>query len=129
MAKYGRNLRKVPMRASMLIRQLLHECLRAMSPSSMGLDGRSLQHLRSLADRALDWLAQLLQLVDDIGQWPAVLTEGYTPLIPNPGEEGPLGTYPLTVSSLHGLSTVGKAPAAGHPASSMGRVPRPSCWR
>ena len=71
-----------------------------MSPSSMGLDGWSLQDLGSWPDCVLDWLAQLLQLVEDEGQWPGVLAEGYTFLIPKPGEEGPLGTRPLMVMSM-----------------------------
>ena len=60
MAKYRRYLRKIPMLASQLTGGLLRKRLRAMSPSSMGLDGWSLQNLRSLLDRAPDWLAQLL---------------------------------------------------------------------
>ena len=35
-----------------------------------------------------------------MGQWPTVLAQGYTSLIPKPGEEGPLGTRPLTVLSM-----------------------------
>ena len=31
-----------------------------------------------------------------MGQWPTWLAQGYTSLIPKPGEEGPLGTRPLT---------------------------------
>ena len=96
MAKYGHHLRKVPMLAS----QMTGGLLRAMSPSSMGLDGWSPQDLQSLPDSTLDWFAQLLQLVEDEGKWPAVLAEGYTSLIPTPGEEGPLGTRPLTVLSM-----------------------------
>ena len=70
-----------------------------MPPSSVGLDGWSLQDLWSLPDRALDWLAHLLQLEDE-GRWLRVLAEWFTSLIPKPGEEGPLGTRPLTVLSM-----------------------------
>ena len=38
--------------------------------------------------------------MEDEGQWPGVLAEGYTSLIPKPGEVGPLGTRPLTVLSM-----------------------------
>ena len=61
MAKYGHHLRKVPMLASKVTGGLLRKRLRAMLPSFMGLDGWSLQDVRSLPDRAMDWLAQLLQ--------------------------------------------------------------------
>ena len=46
------------------------------------------------------WLAQLLTLIEEMGQWPTMLAQGYTSLIPKPGEEGPLGTRPLTVLSM-----------------------------
>ena len=72
----------------------------AMRPSAMGLDGWSLQDLRALPDRVLQWLAQLLTLIEGMGQWPTLLAQGYTSLIPKPGEEGPLGTRPLTVLSM-----------------------------
>ena len=48
MAKYGRHLRKVPMLASKLIRELMCKRLQATSPSCMGPDGWSLRDLRSL---------------------------------------------------------------------------------
>ena len=72
----------------------------AMSPSFMGLNGWGLQDLRSLLERALHWLGQLRQLVEEVGQWPGVLAEGYTSIIPKPGEVGPLGTRPLIVLSM-----------------------------
>ena len=88
------------MLASQMTGGLLRKRLRAMSPSSMGLDGWSLQDLQLQVDSALDWLAQLLQLVEDTGKWPGVLAERYMSLIPKPGEEGPMGTRPLTVLSM-----------------------------
>ena len=56
--------------------------------------------MRSLPLRLLDWLAELLTLVEVTGRWPEVLARGYTALIPKPGEEGPLGTRLLTVLSV-----------------------------
>ena len=42
--------------------------------------------------------------MEDEGKWPGVLAEGYTSLTPKPGEEGPLGTRPLTVLfTVYGL--------------------------
>ena len=72
----------------------------AMRPSAMGLAGWSLQDLRALPERVLDWLAQPLTLIEEMGQWPALLAQGYTSLIPKAGEEGPWGTHPLTVLSM-----------------------------
>ena len=99
-AKYGHLLHRVPMLAKQLTGPYLRRRLMAMRPSAMGLDGWSLQDLRALPDRVLQWLAQLLALIEEMGQWPALLAQGYTSLIPKPGEEGPLGTRPLTVLSM-----------------------------
>ena len=99
-AKYGHLLHRVPMLAKQLTRPYLRRRLMAMRPSAMGLDGWSLQDLRALPDRVLQWLAQLLALIEEVGQWPALLAQGYTSLIPKPGEEGPLGTRLLTVLSM-----------------------------
>ena len=99
-AKYGRHMCKVSMLASKLKGELLCKRRRAMSPSSMGLEGWCMHDLWSLPDWALHWRAKLLQLVEDARQLPGVLAKGYTSLIPKPGEEGSLGTRPLTVSSM-----------------------------
>ena len=48
----------------------------------------------------LRWLAQLLMLIEEMGQWPTLLAQGYTSLTPKTGEEGPLGTRSLTVLSM-----------------------------
>ena len=45
MAEYGHNLRNVPMPASQMAGGLLRKRVRAMSPSSIGLDGLSLRDL------------------------------------------------------------------------------------
>ena len=99
-AKYGHLLYRVPMLAKQLTGPYLRRRLMAMRPSAMGLDGWSLQDLRALPDRVLNWLAQLLTLIEEVGRWPTLLAQGYTSLIPKPGEEGPLGTRPLTVLSM-----------------------------
>ena len=71
-----------------------------MKPSALGLDGWSLADLRSLPDRLLGCLADLLQEVERLGKWPTRLAEGYTALIPKEGPPGPLNTRPLTVLSM-----------------------------
>ena len=71
-----------------------------MKPSALGLDGWSLADLRSLPDRLLGWLADLLRMVERLGQWPTHLAEGYTALIPKEGPPGPMDTRPLTVLSM-----------------------------
>ena len=54
MANYGHHVHR------MLAKPVTGDCLRlylmAMRPSSMGLDGWSLQDLRVLPHRALEWL-------------------------------------------------------------------------
>ena len=105
MPNYGRHLHTIPMPTAKLTGELLCKRLRAMSPSSMGLDGWGLQNGRSLPDRALVRLAQLLQLVEDTGQWPRVVAEG-TSLIPQLGEEGP-GRPPVD-GRVHCLPAVGR---------------------
>ena len=100
LARYGHHLRRVPMLHKPLTGGYLRKRLRFMHPTALGLDGWSLKDLRSLPLRLLDWLAELLTLVEVTGRWPEVLARGYTALIPKPGEEGPLGTRPLTVLSV-----------------------------
>ena len=100
LARYGHHLRRVPMLHKPLTGGYLRRRLRFMHPTALGLDGWSLGDLRSLPLRLLDWLAELLTLVEVTGRWPEVLARGYTALIPKPGEEGPLGTRPLTVLSV-----------------------------
>ena len=99
-AKYGHLLYRVPVLAKQLTGPYLRRRLMAMRPSAMGLDGWSLEDLQALPDRVLNWLAQLLTLIVEVGRWPTLLAQGYTSLIPKPGEEGPLGTRPLTVLSM-----------------------------
>ena len=100
LARYGHHLRRVPMLHKPLTGGYLRKRLRFMHPTALGLDGWSLKDLRSLPLRLLDWLAELLTLVEVTGRWPEVLARGYTALIPKPGGEGPLGTRPLTVLSV-----------------------------
>ena len=86
--------------ASQLDRPRLRKGLSRMKPSALGLDGWSVADLRSLPDRLLGWLADLLREVERIGKWPTRLAEGYTALIPKEGPPGPLNTRPLTVLSM-----------------------------
>ena len=86
--------------ASRLDGPSLRKGLSRMKPSALGLDGWSLADLRSLPDRLLGWLADLLREVERLGKWLARLAEGYTALIPKEGPPGPLNTRPFTVLSM-----------------------------
>ena len=86
--------------ASQLDGPRLHKGLSRMKPSALGLDGWSLADLRSLPDRLLGWLADILREVERLGKWPTRLVERYTALIPKEGPPGPLNTRPLTVLSM-----------------------------
>ena len=59
MARYGHLLYRVSMLAKQLTRPLLRRRPRAMRPSTVGLDGRDLPHLRAVSARLLDYLVQL----------------------------------------------------------------------
>ena len=98
--RYGHHVRRVPMLASQLDGPRLRKGLSRMKPSALGLDGWSLADRRSLSDRLLGRLADLLRAVERTGKWPARLAEGYTALIPKEGPPGPLNTRPLTVLSM-----------------------------
>ena len=57
-AKYGHHMYTIPKLAFYLTRDLLRKQLRAMSPSSMGLDGWAVQGLRSARTRpCIGWLS------------------------------------------------------------------------
>ena len=88
-ARYGRQVRRVPMLHKPLTRQYPRKQLRFMHPTALGLNGWSLKDLRSLPLRLLGWLAELLTLVEVTSRWPETLARGYTALIPKLEEEGP----------------------------------------
>ena len=73
MAKYGHLLHGMPMLAKPVTGLYLTCRLMALRPLAMGLDGRSLHDLRALPDRVPHWLAQLLTLIEKMGQWPTSL--------------------------------------------------------
>ena len=99
--RYGHHVRRVPMIASRVDGRHLRKGLSRMKPSALGLDGWSPADPRSLPDRLLRWLAELLREVERLGKWPARLAEGYTALIPRKeGPLGPLNTRPLTAPSM-----------------------------
>ena len=93
------------MMASRLDGPRLRKALSRMKPSALGLDGWSPADLRSLLDRLLGWLVDLLREVERLGRWPARLAEGYTALIPkeDPPAHGP----------VHGLQAVGGGALGG----------------
>ena len=98
--RYGHHVRRVPMIASRLDGPRPRKGLSRMKPSALGLDGWSLADLRSLPDKLLGWLADVVHNVERLGRWPTRLAEGYTALIPKEGPPGPLNTRPLTVLSM-----------------------------
>ena len=98
--RYGHHVWRVPMIAWRLDGPRLRKGLSRMKPLALGLDGWRLADLRSLHDRLLGWLADLLREVERLGRWPGRLAEGYTALIPKEGPPGPLNTRPLTVLSM-----------------------------
>ena len=97
---FGHHVRRVPMIASQLDGPRLRKGVSRMKPSALGLDGWSLADLRSLPERLLGWLGDLLRELERLGKWPARLTERYTALVPKEGPPGPLITRPLTVLSM-----------------------------
>ena len=113
------------MLASQLDGPRLRKGLPRMRPSVLGLDGWSLEDIRSLPERVLGWLAHLLREVERRGKWPARLAEGYTALIPKEGPSGPLNTRPLTVVSMvyrlwagvHLVDAIAWQEAWAHPAA------------
>ena len=121
---YGHHVRGVPMIASRLDGCRLRNGLSCMKPSALGLDGGSLADLRSLPDRLLGWLADLLREVERLGKWPARLAEGYTALIPKEGPQGPLKTRPLTACPW----STGCGRACAWRTPSRGRLPGPTQW-
>ena len=72
-AKYGHLLHRLPMLAKQLTGPYLRRRIMAMRPSAIGRDRWSLQDLRALPDWVLHWLAQLLTLIEEVGQWPTLL--------------------------------------------------------
>ena len=98
--RYGHHVRRVRMIASRLDAPRLRKGLSGMKPSALGLDWWSSADLRSLADRFVGWLADLLREVERLGKWLACVAEGYIALIPKEGPPGPLNNRPLTVLSM-----------------------------
>ena len=80
--------------------EYLRKGLRFKHPTAPNVSSWSVKDLRSLPLRLLDWLAELLTLVEVTGRWPEVRARGHTALIPRSRGQGPLGTRPLTVLSL-----------------------------
>ena len=127
--RYGHHVRRVPMIASQLHGPRLRKGLSRMKPSALGLDGWSLTHLRSLPDRLLGWLADLLREVERLGKWPSRLAEGYTALIPKKGPPGPLNTRPLTVLSMvYRLPALGGGALGGRHCVARGLGPPGDLW-
>ena len=70
MQAYGRHLRCVPMVSMPLTGEQLSRKARAMHPSTLGLDGRSMPNNEPMPPMLMQWLASLLGFVRREGQWP-----------------------------------------------------------
>ena len=87
--RYGHHVRRVPMIASRLDGPRLRKGFSRMKPSALGLDRWSLADLRSLPNRLLGWLADLLREVEHYGKWLARLAGGTPPSPPRRARGGP----------------------------------------
>ena len=70
-----------------------------MRLSPLGLDGWSVPDMRAMPPTLMQWLVELLSLVEHRGRLARVLVWGYMALVPKDGLLGALNTRPLTVVS------------------------------
>ena len=81
----------------------LTQTLKEVKPSSTGLDGWSLAELVALSKWypiMFSHLASLLNLIEEIGEWPTSLVTGYTTMLPKPdgpAVPGPMDMRPISV--------------------------------
>ena len=60
-----------------------------------GLDGWGVKELRTLPDEFLEWIAELLERVEETGAWPPELCRPEGLLLPKPGNGGPMDRRPI----------------------------------
>ena len=67
--------------------------------TSTGLDGWCVADLLCLPDVLLNWLAELLTVIEQTGRWPRILARGFISLIPKGEGMLPMQQRPLSVLS------------------------------
>ena len=67
--------------------------------TSTGLDGWCVVDLLCLPDVLLNWLAELLTVIEQTGRWPRILARGFISLIPKGEGMLPMQQRPLSVLS------------------------------
>ena len=98
--RYGQHVRRVPMATQPLSGARLRGRLRKMgTTTACKLDGWAVADLLQLPVALMDMLADLLGLVEEVGEWPTLLARGYISLIPKGEGMGPLQMRPLSVLS------------------------------
>ena len=76
----------------------LSSVLRTYSPGkAAGPDGWQVKELKLWTGPLLEWVAELLALVEATGQWPKELTRAETVLLPKGGSADPLDRRPITL--------------------------------
>ena len=98
--RYGQHVSRVPMATQPLTGARLRGRLRKMGTrTARGLDGWAVVDLLQLPVALMDMLADLLGLVEELGEWPVQLARGYISLVPKGEGMGPLQMRPLSVLS------------------------------
>ena len=62
---------------------------------AVGLDGWSVAELRLLSNELIEWMADLLEMVEQLGRWPAALCCPEGLLLSKPGDGGPMDRRPV----------------------------------
>ena len=100
---FGSDMKSHPQQLDPLTGSRLIQTLRDIQPSSTGLDGWSIAELVALSKwypNMLSHLANMLNLVEEIGEWPTSLVTGYTTMLPKPdgpAVPGPMDMRPISV--------------------------------
>ncbi len=80
---------------------LVREVLFSMKTGkAVGLDGWTISELRQLPPFLLQWLAELFNLVEELGRWPFQLASPEGVLLPKGGTEDPLDRRPVWLLSM-----------------------------
>ncbi|KAJ9439747.1 hypothetical protein DIPPA_29916 [Diplonema papillatum] len=86
--------------------------------SASGVDGWRMAELRELPLPLLNALADLLNLVEATGDWPASMTTALVSMVPKDESQDPLHTRPITVTSA--VPLMGLPQAGGHSSVARG---------
>ena len=100
---FGSHMKSHPQHLDPLTGNRLIQTLKEVKPSSTGLDGWSLAELVALSKWypvMFSHLASLLNLIEEIGEWPTSFVTGYTTMLPKPdgpAVPGPMDMRPISV--------------------------------